>query len=217
MQYLKTNAPAIVSSLSSAMHRALELAAQGQKGSIPKKASAELRSLARKQKRTLESQGLVERIVVRLRDSVYGDRKVSLDYYPDPENEGSVLIRLTPLSALNTAKRPAVGQAGTAPAAAVQRLSSSQAAELLNVSRPYVTKLCDEGKFAGVEVTRGKHRRIPYTEVVRVREEMQGARRQALGDMMELSGPARGKELLRAKVAKPTKTVGLVWTKRKPA
>lgn len=44
-------------------------------------------------------------------------------------------------------------------------LSTVEAAKILNMSRPYVTMLCDAGKLGPIEVTDGGHRRIPREAV----------------------------------------------------
>ena len=59
-------------------------------------------------------------------------------------------------------------------------LTTQGAADRLNVSRPYVVKLVEDGTFKGVERTRTGHRRIPAAEVERVRAQMQASRRAVL-------------------------------------
>jgi excisionase family DNA binding protein len=61
-------------------------------------------------------------------------------------------------------------------------LTTQEAADLLNVSRPYVVQLVDQGKLACHKV--GTHRRIPVTELVRYKQEDDERRKKALADMV---------------------------------
>ena len=74
-------------------------------------------------------------------------------------------------------------------------VSTQQAAEQLNVSHTYVTKLIDDGKFEGVEGSARGYLRIPAAEVERVEDEMRAFRRAALNEMEELTSDLRTKEL----------------------
>lgn len=87
-------------------------------------------------------------------------------------------------------------------------VSTQQAAERLNLSRPYVTKLIDDGRFQGVEGSDLGDRRIPTAEVDRVQNEMRASRRAALNEMEELTSDLRMKELeaARAKAKRWVKT-----------
>jgi excisionase family DNA binding protein len=87
-------------------------------------------------------------------------------------------------------------------------LSTQQAAEQLNVSRPYIVKLVDEGLFQGVERTQAGHRRIPAAEVERLRQDMQTSRHAALNRMDKLTSDLRKKELDAARTAAKRR-----WTK----
>lgn len=116
--------------------------------------------------------------IVRLRPSGTVDRRIKIDYLPDPDHAASVLMRLTPASA-------AALPAASTP---MDLLSTQQAAEMLHVSRPYVTKLADGGVFHDVVRTAAGHRRIPRVEVDRVLAEMKLARRDALGQVEALAG-----------------------------
>lgn len=57
-------------------------------------------------------------------------------------------------------------------------LTTRQAAELLNVSRPFLIRLLERGKIAYEMV--GTHRRIPLEEILRYRAERSERRRAAL-------------------------------------
>ena len=64
-------------------------------------------------------------------------------------------------------------------------LTTSQAADVLNVSRPFVTKLLDEGKLPHRKV--GSHRRVLLKEVLGYKEQMQQTSKAALNELAELS------------------------------
>lgn len=64
-------------------------------------------------------------------------------------------------------------------------MTTSQAASILNVSRPYVSKLLKEGKM-DFEM-RGTHRRIRVEEVKRYKQEQAVRRRDALARMTEIA------------------------------
>lgn len=86
-------------------------------------------------------------------------------------------------------------------------LTTQEAADRLNVSRPYVVQLVGSGRFEGVQRTRSGHVRIPLREVERVEREMRSVRRAALADIAEATRGLRERELLTAK-AKPRRR----WT-----
>jgi len=60
-------------------------------------------------------------------------------------------------------------------------LSTQQAADLLNVSRPYFIKLLEEGKMPFRKV--GEQRRVRYQELLKYMEEYQKAANAALAEM----------------------------------
>ncbi|MBK6851217.1 MAG: helix-turn-helix domain-containing protein [Burkholderiales bacterium] len=134
--------------------------------------------------------------IVRFRPKGKGtiDRRIRIDYLTDPEHPQSVLLRLTPASAAGVSATPA----------AQDLLTSQQAADLLNVSRPYLNKLVDSNTFTGVMRTAAGHRRIPRAEVERVHAEMRAVRRSALDDMLASTSDLRTRELEAAR-AKATR------------
>jgi excisionase family DNA binding protein len=120
---------------------------------------------------------------VRMRRQGEPDRRFLLAYAVDPDDSDAVIFRVQPISDrdLGPPRAP--------------MLSTQQAAEQLNVSRPYIVKLVDEGLFQGVERTQAGHRRIPAAEVERLRQDMQTSRHAALNRMDKLTSDLRKKEL----------------------
>lgn len=142
---------------------------------------------ARELREQLTRFGLIHVETVRFRPQGLADRRLIVEYAQDPEDAHSVLMRLRPAT---SAPFPAPGR---------EMLTTQEAADRLNVSRPYVTKLVDSGKFKGVERTQSGHRRIPLAEVERVHQEMRSARRAALDDMAEITQDLRARQLGEAK------------------
>jgi excisionase family DNA binding protein len=124
---------------------------------------------------------------VRIRQQGLADRRLIVEYTPDPEDVQAVLLRVRPASNLSL------------PDAAAQMLTTQQAADRLNVSRPYVARLVDNGTFNGVERTQSGHRRIPVAEVERVQQQMRATRRTALDDITDATQDLRAREQADAK------------------
>jgi excisionase family DNA binding protein len=64
-------------------------------------------------------------------------------------------------------------------------LSSQEAAELLNVSRPYLYTLLDQAQIPFIKV--GTHRRIRFEDLMAYKQRRDGQRRQSLGELAALS------------------------------
>jgi len=67
-----------------------------------------------------------------------------------------------------------------------RELTSQQTADLLNVSRQYVTRLADSGELPAA-TTEGGHRRFRLADVLAHKQRRDAGRRRALGELMDLT------------------------------
>jgi len=67
-----------------------------------------------------------------------------------------------------------------------RELTSQQTADLLNVSRQYVTRLADSGELPAA-TTEGGHRRFRLADVLAYKQRRDAGRRRALGELMDLT------------------------------
>ena len=123
------------------------------------------------------------------------DRKVLVEYAPDPENNTALLLRLR-LASDDELPPPGKTQSE-------EMLTTQEAADILNVSRPYVVKLIDTQALKGVKVTAGGQRRVPRAEVERVDAQMRAVTDRAL---TEAANVGRGK-------GRPKKPLSGRWVK----
>ena len=68
-------------------------------------------------------------------------------------------------------------------------MSTQEAAGFLNVSRPYVVKLIDEGTLKGRRV--GRHRRVEFQDLVQFQQQLRQKSEDALQRLTDLSQELR--------------------------
>lgn len=103
---------------------------------------------------------------------------------PDPDTKRPVPITLTPALAdvlLNVFRHISNGEAVTL-VPIHEMLTTQQAADLLNVSRPYFIKLLEEGELS--YTTTGRHRRVRAEEVFAYKAKRDAAQEAALAELI---------------------------------
>lgn len=69
-----------------------------------------------------------------------------------------------------------------------RELTTQQAANILNVSRPFLVKLLDEGAIPYIKV--GSHRRIQFKDLIIDKEHRDRKRRKLLDQLIEMTEEA---------------------------
>ncbi|MEG4346155.1 excisionase family DNA-binding protein [Microcoleus sp. A003_D6] len=69
-----------------------------------------------------------------------------------------------------------------------RELTTQQAADIINVSRPFLVKLLDEGAIPYIKV--GSHRRIQFKDLIIYKEHRDRKRRKLLDQLIEMTEEA---------------------------
>lgn len=169
----------------------------------------ELDILMQRLRAKLHDVGVVSTAKVRLRPAHEPERRLNVEFYPDPTEKGVVFLRLSPAGPDEGIDMPMV--VGTP---FEQLVTPQEVAEMLGVSRPYAVKLCDSKVFGHVDVSQGGHRKVALSQVrayIAKREAMSTA----LDEIAEITRDAQARDA--AKAAELRKASGKVWVKTKAA
>ena len=165
--------------------------------------------LMKRLKAKLYEVGIVSTAKVRLRPAHEPERRLNVEFYPDPAEKGVVFLRLSPAGPDDGIDMPMV-----AGAPVEQLVTPQEVAEMLGVSRPYAAKLCDSKVFGHVDVSQGGHRKVALSRVQTYIAERK-AMSTALDEMAELTRGVQAHDA--AKAAGLRKASGKVWVKTKAA
>lgn len=145
---------------------------------------ATLQSYGRKLNEGLHEQGWMQVKTMRFPPKGENiDRKFVVESSLDPMDNSAVILRVRPATA---AELPEPGP---------KYLTTEQAAKVLNVSRPYVIGLVDAGTLKDVMRTGANHRRIPESELLRMRELMHTQMSKGIEEIEELNSDLPQREL----------------------
>ena len=136
---------------------------------------------------TAETSRRAERALTRLKSITPSETlRVQFEVPPDSQSASSVVVEL-PSQALDLLVQ-LLGQLAEGNAVTIvpvhAELSTQQAADLLNVSRPFVVKLIDQGAIPHTMV--GTHRRVRAADVVKYQRERATRTRSDLDELAEL-------------------------------
>lgn len=165
--------------------------------------------LMQRLKAKLHDVGVISTAKVRLRPAHEPERRLNVEFYPDPAEKGVVFLRLSPAGPGEGIDIPMV-----AGAPVEQLVTPQEVAEMLGVSRPYAAKLCDSKVFGHVDVSQGGHRKVALSRVQAYIAERK-AMSTALDEMAELTRGAQAHD--DAEAAGLRKASGKVWVKTKAA
>ena len=122
-----------------------------------------------------------------LSPQIHGDRSLSLRILGEEPEARETIITLPGKAArllLNILVQMAEGKAVTILPTNAE-LTTQQAADLLNVSRPFFVQLLEKGEIPFRKV--GTHRRVLLSDVMTYRERTDAARKKSLDELTELS------------------------------
>ena len=69
-----------------------------------------------------------------------------------------------------------------------KELTTQEAADILNISRPYLVKLLEAGQIPFTKV--GSHRRVRFSDVLAYQKQRENERKQALAEIAHISEDA---------------------------
>lgn len=170
---------------------------------------AEMDVLMQRIKAKLHDMGVISTVKVRLRPAHEPERRLNVEFYPDPAERGAVFLRLSPAGPEECIDMPMVVGSPVE-----QQVTPQEVAEMLGVSRPYAAKLCDSKVFGHVDVSQGGHRKVALSRLQAYINERK-AMSTALDEMADLTRGAQAQDAQKA--AELRKASGKAWVKTKAA